>query len=243
MHSPIGRMFRECSVIEEQRKTTKDFSCPSSALPRQTVAAKMPCTVRLPRWATARYVSYLYWPLVLALVLLVNCILCFELSAEDACKDFVGDDPSLGWRLDECIAVWKAWASTVPLTESPAIHESLRRVAGDLQRAGSTCFLKGEISMDGAGSSAMRSIMTLLLAEDLGCKWVSPEWGRPVMGKNGAVLYCHEKLGKGHNKIDILAEKEKYNAVCSVIDWMEYFRFAQESVSLPESGTAKVVQV
>lgn len=191
----------------------------------------------------AQQIGYPYFPLVLVLVLLVTSALCFDLSPEAACKDFVGDDPSLPWRFNECVAVWNAWAETVPPQECPTIRESLRRVADDLQHSGSACFVKGEISLDGAGSSAMRSIMTLLLAEEIGCKWVSPEWGRPVMGKNGAVLYCHEKLRKGHNKVDVLAEREKYNAVCSVVDWMKFFRFPQESVPLPQNGTAKVVQV
>lgn len=178
------------------------------------------------------------------LVLMVISTLSAKVLPEDACKDFVGDDPSLLWRFDECIAVWMAWSKTVVPETCQTLREPIRQVAGDLQRAGSACFVKSCTPMDGAGSSAMRDIQTQLMAEEVGCKWVLPEWGRPMLGKNGEVLYCHEKMVKPRDvTIALIGQPETFNAVCSLTDWIGFFRYPQQSVHLPLHGTAKVLQV
>lgn len=224
-------------------------------------ATGMPCTARLK--VTAPQLGSRYLPLVLVLVLVLvvryGCCLevspkdaskdslCFQVSPEDACVGFADDDLALPWVFEECIAVWTEWSKTLDAENCPtfreAIREPVRRVTGALQRAGSPCFVKGEVSDDGAGSSAMRSILTLMMAKEVGCEWLLPKWGRPVLGKDGAVLYCHEKLKRGKHIPGLLKEAKEYNVVCSVIDWIDFFRFPQASVPLPHEGTAKVVKV
>ena len=168
------------------------------------------------------------------------------LQPEEACADFLtGSYPGSSWTLDTCIDVWKRFTRTVPY----GLHRRLtgvdtwRETAAELRRVGSPCLVASDPTSDGVGSSTIRHLATWMFAEEMGCDWVTPDWGkRRVNGGNGTVVYCHRtattpEMEQPMTKAEVQAVRR-----CSVIDWLAYFQLDVPSVSLPKRGEAKVIQ-
>lgn len=167
-------------------------------------------------------------------------------QAEEACADFApGRYPASSWTLHACIDVWTRFTRTVPngLQQRLPAVDMWRETALDLRRVGSPCLVASGPTPDGAGSSTIRHLATWIFSEEMGCDWVTPDWGRQrVNGGNGTVMYCHrttttQEVDGPNTKAEIQAARR-----CSVLDWLAYFQFNVPSVSQPEGGEIKVIQ-
>lgn len=176
-----------------------------------------------------------------------------NLKAEDACADFKGRTyQSSSWTFGDCAAVWKRYSPTVP----PGLRGRLphvdtwRQTASELRRVGSPCLVKSDPTSDGAGSSTIRHIATWIFAVEMGCDWVTPDWGKvPVAGGNGTVLYCHRiataaEMGLAKSIKQKLVMRQELRAMrqCSAIDFLAYFHFDVPSVTLPNKETVEIMQ-
>lgn len=168
------------------------------------------------------------------------------LQPEEACADFAGGGyPGSSWTLDNCIDVWTRYARTVPSGLQRRLNDVdiWREAASELRRVGSPCLVASEPTSDGAGSSTIRHLATWIFAEEMGCDWVTPDWGKkPVDGGNGTVMYCHRTATT--QEMDLSKPNAELQALrrCSVIDWLAYFQFDVPSVGRPEGGETKVIQ-
>lgn len=168
------------------------------------------------------------------------------LQPEEACADFAGGGyPGSSWTMDNCIDVWTRYARTVPSGLQRRLNDVdiWREAASELRRVGSPCLVASEPTSDGAGSSTIRHLATWIFAEEMGCDWVTPDWGkRPVDGGNGTVMYCHRTATT--QEMDLSKPNAELQALrrCSVIDWLAYFQFDVPSVSRPEGGETKVIK-
>ena len=202
-------------------------------------------TVRMRRF---RCEALFVLPLGLLLLrsLLSPCHGNSTMQPEEACEDFAtGRYPSSAWTLDTCVEVWTRFVRTVPigLQQRQANVHVWREAASELRRVGSPCLVASTPTSDGAGSSTIRHLATWIYAEEMGCDWVTPDWGKkPVNGGNGTVVYCH-RTGTAQ-EMDLSKTKAELQAMrrCSVIDWLAFFQFAVPSVSMPEGKKMKVVK-
>lgn len=168
------------------------------------------------------------------------------LQPEEACADFAaGSYPGSSWTLDHCIDVWTRFARTVPnglqrrLTDVDIWSEA----ASELRRVGSPCLVASEPTSDGAGSSTIRHLATWIFAEEMGCDWVTPDWGKKhVDGGNGTVMYCHRTATT--QEMDLTKPSAELQSLrrCAIIDWLAYFQFSVPSVTMPEGKEMKVIQ-
>lgn len=176
-----------------------------------------------------------------------------NLHAEEVCADFrKGTYPGSAWTFDDCVVVWELYVRNVPAERRGRMPhvDTWRQTASELRRVGSPCLVASEPTRDGAGSSTIRHIATWIFAEEMGCDWVTPDWGKKlVLGGNGTVLYCHRiatlaemNLAKSINEKQAMREKTRSMNQCSIIDFLAYFQFDVPSVDLPEKGTAEVIQ-
>lgn len=94
----------------------------------------------------------------------------------------------------------------------------------------------------------MRHLTAKIFAEEVGCDWLTPEWGVPSLGdRSGGFLYCHsaatyEELRRGFSN----ATREEVDTMvhrCSLTNWLEYFNFEMSSVEPPVNGSFHVVEV
>lgn len=167
------------------------------------------------------------------------------IEASEACVDFgPGGHPGSSWTLEDCIEVWENFALTVPNGLQKRLpHVDLwRETSAELRQAGSPCLVAPNPTSDGAGSSTIRHLAAWIYSEQMGCDWVTPDWGKKqVGGGNGtAVMYCHRTATTEEMDLSKPAEELQSMRRCSVIDWLSYFQFDVPSVSLPESGTVFV---
>ena len=171
-----------------------------------------------------------------------------EVGALDACKDFsTGEHSDLAWTLDDCNEVWTQFVDTISpeRRQRMGLVEVWRDTASRLREQGTPCLAASTPTADGVGSSTIRLLASWIFAEEMGCDWVTPDWGREhVDGENGTeyIWYCHfvETLGE-RRKED--TKKVQDGAHCSVVDWLGYFQFAVASVSLPVDGRSKIIPV
>lgn len=94
----------------------------------------------------------------------------------------------------------------------------------------------------------MRHLTTKMFAEEVGCDWLTPEWGTLAVGDgSGASLYCHsaatyEEQERGFDN----TTQEELNAMvrrCSLTNWLEYFNFKMSSVEAPANSSFRIVEV
>lgn len=94
----------------------------------------------------------------------------------------------------------------------------------------------------------MRHLTTKVFAEEVGCDWLTPEWGTPAVGDgSGASLYCHsaatydeEQRGFANTtQEDVKALSQR----CSLTNWLEYFNFKMSSVEAPANSSFRIVEV
>ena len=167
---------------------------------------------------------------------------------EEACVDFAveGKTAGSGWTLADCTEVWTQFIDTVPsgLRERLKYADAWRETADELRRAGRPCLARSPATGDGVGSTTIRIISSWIVADDMGCDWVTPGWGRrPASGGNGTVLYCHQIVGQGKKDLVNQPISALKNMVhCSVVDWLSFFQFSVPSVNLPEGAKIKNIQ-
>lgn len=171
-----------------------------------------------------------------------------SLRPEQACSDFatgVSYHGPASWTFDHCLDVWSRYTSTVPNglhLRLPTV-DTWRQTASEMRRLGSPCLVAAEPTSDGAGSSTIRHLATWIFAQEMGCDWVTPDWGKKrVDGGNGTVIYCHRTATT--EEMDLTKPLEELKALrrCSVIDWLAYFQFGVPSVAMPEGGEVKIIQ-
>lgn len=169
-----------------------------------------------------------------------------RIEPAEACADFAPGTgyPESAWTLDDCIEVWTQFSETMPQGQHRRLPyvDTWRDTAIELRRAGSPCLAASNPSGDGAGSSTIRHLASWIFAEEMGCDWVTPDWGkRHVGGGNGTVMYCHRTATvQEMDNPDPSDGQELHH--CSVVDWLAYFQFDVPSVSLPDHGTVEVIQ-
>ena len=171
------------------------------------------------------------------------------IGPEEACADFAAEGKQSGsaWTLADCIEVWTQFADTVPasLRGRLAFTDNMAEVAKELRREGSPCLAAAPARGDGVGSTTMRILASWLLAKEMGCDWITPDWGRHhVNGGGGSVLYCHQtveksRMGQLGNQTDAALMDMMH---CSVVDWLSFFQFGVPSISLPVGAKIKEIE-
>lgn len=123
-------------------------------------------------------------------------------ALDEVCTDFISPSATttnsslLSWQLSDCHEVWTQWAETVPswLHGRYPDREMLRDTASEFRRLGNPCLVESELSADGVGSITMRHLAGWMLAEELGCDWVTPDWGAGRLDGNRSSVYCHRRV-------------------------------------------------
>ncbi|CAM9840597.1 unnamed protein product [Ectocarpus sp. 6 AP-2014] len=156
----------------------------------------------------------------------------------DACADFApGQYTGSGWTPEDCLHVWDDFNDTVWEQFHPRMPDADLWIdtAEELRRAGSPCLVGSIPNGDGAGSTTIRHLATWIFSREMGCDWVTPDWGKKfVGGRSGtAVVYCH-RAGTAA-EMDPSKTKEELKAMrrCVIIDWLSYFQFDIPSVPSP----------
>lgn len=162
----------------------------------------------------------------------------------EACIDFAPEQsPGSPWSLYDCLEVWAEYADIIPLGQQPRLPfvDVWRETGAELSNAGTPCFAASLPGTDGVGSSTIRHLATWIFAEEMGCKWVTPDWGkRHVDGGNGTVVYCHRASTTREAEMALSKVELREQQRCAVVDWLAYFQFGVPSVGMPEGGTATV---
>eukprot|EP00752_Nemacystus_decipiens_P015660 g13975.t1 len=113
----------------------------------------------------------------------------------------------------------------------------------ELRRAGSPCLVASRPAPDGVGSSTIRHLATWIYAEQMGCDWVTPDWGKEHVGpaNETAEMYCHRAATS--EEMDLSKPRTELEAMrrCSVVDWLSYFQFDAPSMELPEGETLEYI--
>eukprot|EP00903_Cladosiphon_okamuranus_P019481 g17914.t1 len=165
-------------------------------------------------------------------------------EASEACADFAADPPHSGspWTLYDCIKVWEHFRTSAP----PRFYSRLPHVdlwwntGVELRKQGTPCLVASKPTSDGVGSSTIRHLATWIYSEQMGCDWVTPDWGKRHVGQgNGTeVMYCHRAAAKQDLDPSMTSWQMQR---CSVVDWLSYFQFNVPSVALPEGAKLKYV--
>lgn len=164
---------------------------------------------------------------------------------EEACADFAaGKRSESAWTMADCTEVWTQFNSTI----EPGLQRRLRfadvwrETSAELRKAGTPC-LSGTIGPnDGVGSTVIRMLSSWVFADEMGCDWVTPYWGRRhVKGGNGTVVYCHSTVD-GTEILSPTASNQIQTRHCSVVDWIDYFQLGVPSTALPEVVNFKKIQ-
>lgn len=170
------------------------------------------------------------------------------ITPEEACAEFApGSYPSSSWTLDTCIDVWTRFVGTVPngQHQRTRLADVWREAASKLRQVGSSCLVAPGTNLDGAGSTTIRHLAAWMFADEMGCDWVTPDWGeRKVDREDGTtgVVYCHRTATAGEMDMSKNAAERQAMRRCSVIDWVSYFQFDVPSVDQPEGGDLKIIQ-
>lgn len=166
-----------------------------------------------------------------------------QVSPTNACEEFLSRADGFAWDQDDCEYVWSQWETTV----GGALHRAyqdrhiLRGIADEMRQRRTPCLVKAGDAGDGVGSATMRHIATWVLARDIGCDWVKPQWGRP-MG-NDTTMYCHTKKPFGETLESMSAKQVKDLRICRVVSWLYFFHFDIPSVDYPKSIVARTVSI
>lgn len=122
-------------------------------------------------------------------------------ALDEVCAEFfpasaTSANSTFSWQLSDCHEVWTQWADTVPtwLRGRYPDREMLRDTASEFRRRGNPCLVESELSADGVGSTTMRHLAGWMLAEELGCDWITPGWGTGPVDGNGSSVYCHRRV-------------------------------------------------
>lgn len=172
------------------------------------------------------------------------------MEPSEACVDFATGSNSRGWSwtFNDCVEVWEHFRRSVPngLQRRLPDVDLWGNTGVEMRRAGSPCLVASKPTSDGAGSSTIRHLATWIYARQMGCDWVTPDWGKKHVGAEGngtAVMYCHRTAT--NQEMDLSKPSEELQAMrrCSVIDWLSYFQFDVPSVDLPQGKKLEYIEV
>eukprot|EP00903_Cladosiphon_okamuranus_P019865 g18259.t1 len=166
-------------------------------------------------------------------------------EASKACADLATESPYRvsPWTFDDCMRVWRHFRTSVPRFLDRQVRDvDLWGDTGvELRKQGTPCLVASKPTSDGVGSSTIRHLATWIYSEQMGCDWVTPDWGKRHVGQgNGTeVMYCH----RAATKKDLDPSMTSWQGMqrCSVVDWLSYFQFNVPSVALPEGATLEYV--
>lgn len=163
-----------------------------------------------------------------------------------ACEEFSSGTNSTSWSLRDCKGVWSSWSRSVEVRQGQVFLDRplLERARDMFRREDLKCFVELPPVNDGVGSSAIRSLITWIFAEEVGCRWVLPNWGERQSEDGGEIRYCHPVLAEDKRLVmSRQALRDHEGEECMLVNWLKYFGFDKHSVSLPEHGIAKKVMV
>lgn len=167
-------------------------------------------------------------------------------TAASACADFAGGESFSGWNLEVCMDVWDEWIRSIqsPLREQYMDRQMVVETGERLRAQGSQCYAESPPVDDGIGSSAVRTIATWVFAEEMGCAWVRPHWGKGQIDSSGMTRYCHSSVSKDALALMTYDEKRAMFAeTCVMVNWRQYFGFDKYSVESPEGDDVKSLSV
>lgn len=161
-------------------------------------------------------------------------------NVEQACNDLGSSrNNTLSWTYADCVDVWTRFTEGFDksaMRKSSAIG-IWKKTADELRRNGSPCLLVGSPPNDGMGSTTIRIMYAWIFAEEMGCDWVTPDWGESRAGLgSGEVKYCHPVVPKEIWK-KLSREDMKPYSRCTTVDLLEFFNFRVSSFDVPEGGT------
>lgn len=162
----------------------------------------------------------------------------------EVCDDFVaGRYPGLPWSYDDCLDVWAHFEGPLgPPPQHPQV-DLWRETAFELRQQGSPCMLSSAPGDDGVGSTAIRHVATWLFAEEMGCDWFTTKWAsNQAQNADGSTRYCHEIVPLEERKTATNSSGVPGISRCSAVNWLSYFQFDQHSLSLPSSGSVKLIR-
>ncbi|CAM9178418.1 unnamed protein product [Ectocarpus sp. 12 AP-2014] len=164
-----------------------------------------------------------------------------------ACADLAsGQYTGSGWTFEDCLHVWNDFNAVLGTRWYPRMTDAdlWSDTAEELRLAGSPCLVRTNPHGDGAGSTTIRHLMTWIFSREMGCDWVTPDWGkRFVGGYNGtAVMYCHKTSSPADMGVPTTKAERNVMTRCAVIDWLSYFQFDVPSVPSPVKEKLLVVE-
>lgn len=173
------------------------------------------------------------------------------LAPSEACAEFApGAFPGSSWTLSDCMRVWKEFIESTPtgLRRRLPHVDAWKETSGEMRRAGKPCLVASDPTADGAGSSTIRHLATWIYAEQMGCDWVTPDWGKKRVDQGNSttgapVMYCHRAATTSELDLTKPQEELKFMRRCTVVDWLSYFQFQEPSVPWPQDQKLRVVQV
>ena len=156
----------------------------------------------------------------------------------EACAEFAGRGTQLSWTLDECMQVWAAWAETVPewLHLGYPDRRLMKDVSMAMRERGQPCVVQERVRADGVGSEVTRHLAAWMYAEELGCDWVTPNFGyedEADTGPEGGTLYCHPSAAP--EEFEGASSAEQNLESCELVDWLQYFNLDETSVPEPDA--------
>lgn len=181
------------------------------------------------------------------------------ITPASACADFAagqsiglawdreaGHNRDHAWTFEDCVEVWTQYSTTIIDIFVPRKPDAdlWRDTGSELRKQGSPCMLSSTAGGDGLGSTTLRHLATWIFAEEMGCDWITPDWGRRKVSKGDgqAVMYCHSVVSKDELKSYNNTTEAKATRRCSIVDWLSYFQFEKTSVNWPASGLVKVLK-
>lgn len=156
----------------------------------------------------------------------------------EACAEFASKGNQLTWTMAECMQVWSAWSETVPewLHLGYPDRRLMKDVSVAMRERGQPCVVQARVRADGVGSEVTRHLAAWLYAKEIGCDWVTPDFGyedEAETGPEGGTLYCHPSAAP--EEFEGSPEAEQNLESCELVDWLQYFNLDETSVPEPDA--------
>lgn len=173
-----------------------------------------------------------------------------SLEAKEACRDFSDSRfTGLMWTVDDCFDVWETYRDTLEIRYHvrPPHVDLWRTTAENLRQEGFQCLLTSMASSDGVGSATIRHFSNWILAKEMGCDWITPDWGTKALkmydyNKTSDVVYCHSHASLADRRNFTLQDYIRSRR-CTVVNWLLYFNLDIPSTDMPKGAILKVVEV
>lgn len=166
------------------------------------------------------------------------------------CSEFATEpeDIELAWTLNGCIEVWTQFVNSIrpKYNRRWPYVDTWSDTATKLRAAGTPCLAGSIPSRDGVGSSIIKLLASWILAEELGCDWVTPSWENGFAREENSthtIMYCHSTVFQRHGRTNVVPAELERSTSCSAVNWTEYFQFGVASVTLPKGKNIKAIKV